>query len=392
MNTIQKIVTLALSCLVGTTPLNAQTAAPASSGKPTAIGKSWFEMDEEYPRHRFSIQLDNGESLIITLKKLGHWTPSQDFFNLFEHTDRVMTAYKDSVLQEQHTLCLDVHIPANQKNIITRFTRYEQPGGNLATIDGTELATLKTGIDTLRILQLKAAKTGTHKAESGRIQYTFLLKKLGNYETYAHNEAWKQKTGAMIDSIVAAYSNTTKPDARRHSLNVNYTPENNYLNLSRGSGASPGKLIIDGGFGVSLVRNTLCPNAEYGIGIYLAREEGVNFFTRLSANYFYRFVESSPDNFKVYGTGFVNLELGGENRQKSENNNFFYKVSVGFGYKLTNRREKDRDPSMSKDMYRLFFNYAINKFFVFTPELISNFGKGDRYNGWLGISLGFRLF
>lgn len=390
MNTIRKIVALAALCLAGTTPLNAQNGTAANSGKPAA-GKNWFEMDAEYPRHRFAIQLDNGESLIITLKKLSYWTPSQDFLNLFEQTDRVMAAYKDSIQQEQHTLCLDVHIPANQKNVITRFSPYIQPGGNLATIDGTELATLKTGIDTLRILQLKPAKPGARKAEPGRIQYTFLLKKLGNYETYARDEAWKQKTGAKIDSIVEAYGKADKPDVRRHSLNVDYTPENNNLHLTRGCGANPGKLVIDGGFGVSLVRNTLCPNAEYGIGIYLAREEGVNIFTRLSSNYFYRFVETSSNNFKGYSTGFVNLELGGENRQH-DNNNFFYKVSVGFGYKLTNRREKDRDPSMSKDMYRLFFNYSINKFFVFTPEIISNFGKGDKYNGWIGLSLGFRLF
>ena len=383
MNTISKIVALASLCLLTGTVTKAQNLLPKEELSSTArLQKKWFDYDEDKARYQFTIALDKDESLTIRFRTLSEWTSVNDFMNAFAATDKVMAAYKDSLLQEQYTQVLNVHIPVNQKNIIARFSQYNE-SANLMTINSDGAAALKLGMDTLNVLQLKA---GIQK-----IQYRFILKKLGNYTAYAQDEYWKNKTAAAIDSIVNEYRRKwKKPDAPGHGLTVSYNPMKNESSVSQGRPLKQSVLLIEAGIGVSLIRNTLCPNVDYGIGIRFNKDKEEANFLRVSASGFYRFAETSPNKFKGYPTTFINLEFGSESTHNNPHS-FFYKTSLGIGYKLLNKKEEDRDPTISKQMYRLFFNYSLNKFLVITPEFVTNFKKGDKNDNWFGLSVNLRI-
>ena len=389
MNTIRKIVALASLCLLSASATHAQNNDDnAYRNSSEAQQRRWFHMEDGKLRYEFTIQLERGESLTIRFKKISDWTSPNDLLNAFNSADKVMAAYKDS-LGGQNTKCVDIHVPVNRKNLISRLTPYNE-SGNLMAIDQDGAAALKLGMDTLRILQQNEIMV-RNKKETSQIQYTFLLKKLDNYMVYTHDDAWKIKTANTIDSIITAYRNRLrKPDAKGNGLEVSYNPIKNTTSVYQGTRMSSNKLVLDGGFGVSLIRNTLCPNVELGMAVYLDQAEKNNMFLRFSYSSFVRFAETSPDHYKGYNTTFVNLELGNESNTRKPGSPF-YKSSLGFGYKLLNKKGEDRDPTMSKQMYRIFFNYSINKFFVLTPEVVGNFKKGDQMNSWYGISLNFRF-
>lgn len=391
MNTTVHFVAGALLCLLFTADLRAQDnirQEPPSA----SIQRKWFAPDFDEMRHQFTFDLGKDEHLVIRMKKLGYWTGADDLRQATAHAAEIMQVYKDSFANEQNTRCLDIHIPASRKNLIARFSQYTE-GGNLMTVQGGEAAILKVGTDTLRILQKKKVRNSKNVEETAEIQYTFLLKNISNYSTYARDEAWQNKISTKMDSLVAEYTRRSKkPDVPRHALEVSYDPALNKTTVFQGNPyMKRSQLMIEGGFGVSLIRNTLCPSLDYGVGVYVHKEEDGFMFVRLSMTAFYRFVETSPDHYKAYPTSFVNLELGGQSN-RYDPKSLFYRTSLGFGYKLTNKKGEDRDPSMSKEMYRLFFNYSLNKSFVLTPEFVTNFRKNENYNGWLGLTLTFRLF
>lgn len=389
MHTIRKIMTAAvLSSLCSIHAAQAQQTGNNTATQ-MALQAKWFKSMDDNMQHQFTIELGEGESLIVRFKKVDHWTPVADFNNIFNRGHKVMAAYRDSLLDEQPALSLDINIPATGNHMITRFKRYSE-SGNLISINDDDVAVLKFGIDTLRILQEKRIAGSKGETNVADVQYTFLLKRLSNYSAYAQDMQWQSKAAATIDSVVALHRRKLKrPDAPTNKLRVAYDPARNKLVQTAGVNRES-RSFVEAGLGISLVRNTLCPNVEYGIGVYIHKTTEFSLFAKLSTNTFVRFVETAPDKYKGYGTAFVNLEFGGESGNYSPKS-LFYKTSLGFGYKLINKKSEDRDPSMDKQMYRLFLNYSINKFFVITPELVSNFRNNDRNNSWLGISFNFRL-
>lgn len=387
MKTIPKIVAGASLCLAATSISIAQISGnttPSQEGSTAnALQEKWFAFDEGEAKYRFTTELDKGEYLLIRFKKLSDWGTQDDFNNALSAADKVMGLYRDSLLQAQYTRTIDISVPANRKNLITRFGQVNE-SGNLMTISSEGASALKVGMDTLRILQ--TVRSGA------QIQYTFLLKDLGNYYTYAQDAAWKEKTAGKIDSIVvASRASWKRPDAASHRMKVIYNPATGLTSYDRSRTIGGGILVVEGGMGVSLVRNMLCPNVEYGIGVYLRRTQRESTFVRFTGRSIYRYAETAPNRFKGYTTTFINLEIGGESNHKDKSA-LFYKTSLGFGYKLLNKQGDERDPTMSKQMYRLFFSYHVNKFLAVVPEFVSNFRRDDDRNRWIGVSVNLNLF
>src|SRR4051812_26833522 len=102
MNTICKMVALASLCLGTTATTYAQTADTAHNAV-SELQKKWFGPDKEEQRYDFTISLSKGESMVIKFKRLSDWTSQGDFLNALSDADKVMAAYKDSLLQEQNT-------------------------------------------------------------------------------------------------------------------------------------------------------------------------------------------------------------------------------------------------------------------------------------------------
>lgn len=387
MEALHKIVAMASLCLL-TTSTGAQvlqtTERTNNLKHVDALQEKWFTLPPASPRYEIIVALDKGESVIIRFNRFNDWAGGDDFRNALAAVDKVIPAYKDSLRDELSTLVLDIHIPASQKNLITRFDKYNE-SGKMMTINDDGASSLKLGMDTLRVLQAKADT-------SSRIQYTILLKQLNNYTTYARDEAWKMKTIRVIDSAVSLYrAKWRKPNAERHGFAIDINPAKNTQKVNGTSRLTHSLLVGDASIGASLVRNSICPSVEIGIGIHFGVDRNSSLFVRLSDYTFVRFKEISNDKFKGFSTGFVNLELGVASNQVTTNSPF-YKTSLGFGYKLTNKKAEDRDPSMARQMYRMFFNYSLNKFITITPEFFGSFKKADRDNNWFGMSVKFNVF
>ena len=382
MNTISKMVSLAALCLMMTPTAKAQDNEHMQGKSAKALQEKWFTVDTNLMRYETRVELGKGEYMLMKFSVLSDWTSGEDFQSVFPVIDKVMKAYKDSLNNEQNTQVLDIYIPANQKNIITRFNQYNE-SGNMMAIGEDGASSLKLGMDTLRVIQAKSANV--------RIQYTFILKRLANYNTYAHDEHWKKMTVEVVEAAVTDHRMRWKkhPNALRHGLNITIDPEKNTKHVADTWRMSGGVLTVEAGLGVSLVRNMLCPNYDYGISANFPRT-GSNMFVRLSASGFVRFVETTPDRYKAYSTNFVNLELGSESSHDNPKS-LFYKTSVGFGYKLLAKHETDRDPTMDKQMYRFFLNYSVNRFISVTPEFITNFRKADNKNSWVGLAVNLHI-
>ena len=382
MNTIYKMVSLATLCLAMTPAAKAQDNEHGQGKSAAELQKKWFTVDTNLMRYQTTVELGKGEYLLVKFSQLSDWTSGSDFLSVFPVIDKVMKAYKDSLANEQNTQVLDVYIPASQKNIISRFNQYNE-SGNMMTIGEDGAASLKLGMDTLRVVQAKAGNV--------KLQYTFILKRLANYNTYVRDEHWKKMTADFLDSTVAQHRLRWRkhPNALRHGLYITINPEKNTKHVSDSWRMSGGVLTVEAGVGVSLVRNMLCPNYDYGIAASFPRSRE-NMFVRLSASGFVRFVETTPDKYKAYSTNFLNLEVGNESGHDN-GKSWFYKFSVGFGYKLLAKHEEDRDPTMDKQMYRLFLNYSLNKFISVTPDIVTNFRKGDSKNSWIGLSVNLHI-
>jgi hypothetical protein len=143
--------------------------------------------------------------------------------------------------------------------------------------------------------------------------------------------------------------------------------------------------------GATLVRNTFCPTLDYGLSYYFGKNNYRKTFIKASISSFVRFAEISTDRYKAYNNSFVNIEIGGESSKKDPNSRF-YKSSLGLGYKLLEKKGEDRDPTMSKQMYRLFFHYYVNNYLVITPEFATSFKKSERDRGWFGVGVALQVF
>jgi hypothetical protein len=212
------------------------------------------------------------------------------------------------------------------------------------------------------------------------------------------DDEWIDKAVHLIDSILRVYKGKwNNPDAEFHSLYVKYLPQDTIrpLQISKrllgNYDKMEGLLVLNGGFGTTLVRNTICPSVNVGILFHLRSEEKYIPFVRVSMNTFMRFEEQANKKFRNYSTGFVNAEFGIQgNESVATNKNLLF--SMGIGYKLTTKDQFFQDPSMDRDMYKLFFNYGLSKSIILQPELITNFRSKEKSNGWIGMTINFQLF
>lgn len=359
-----------------------------------------FNLKEDAIKNHFTINIPGGDFLVIEFNNLSDWRDTGAFYNVMAATSTVLDKYRDSLRNPLTGKKVNIHLPISGQPITSRFSQ-SLDNGNLISIDADGTAPLKIGMDTIRVLKNLGTKKTYDGIETVQIQYSFLLKDINKFKAIAANKQWQQQTAAIVDSVVGMYHKRWRDeDAWYHRLYVNYDPAANAdqrltinQKVQENEKVFPqyDMLTFNGGFGVSLVRNTLCPNVDFGLSYYFYADKQILTFTRLSLNAFERFQEQPDRSFQTYTTAFVNLEIGTESNSKSSKLPF-YSSSIGFGYKLVTKDQINRDPSMSYNMYRLFFNYGLSRSIVVTPEIVGNFKQKDKYNGWFGLGIKVGLF
>jgi hypothetical protein len=366
-----------------------------------------FQIPEAELNYNFTTVLPGGNYMMIGFRRLSDWRPEANLSGIMAVAGHVLEGYRDSLHADGNSRKMDLHIPISNAPVTSRFSSSVN-NTNLITESGGKRSLLKIGMDTLRILKNIARRPATEdKAEKlVQVQYTFLLKDISQFRELVRDTQWIAQTVATYDSLVAARrSKWKRQDAWFHymyvKLDQNETEKKKrlqYRTSLRSETQFYGNRIfgIDGGIGVLLVRNDLCPNIDLGASwnFYSNKEETA--FTRISLNSFMRFEQLPDKKFQPYTTSFINAELG---FRSAKVRLFlpFYKFSMGFGYMInpntTGQAKNEKDPSMSANMYKMFFNYSLSKAVTVTPEFVGDIKKyGKSGNGWIGMGITVRLF
>jgi hypothetical protein len=409
MNMIRKTAAIAAGSTLMSFMAAAQLSLPLPP-KPVRSGQDiihgLFQIPEQELNYNFTTVLPGGNYMIAGFRRLSDWRPDANLNGLVAIAGHVLDGYRDSMQDGRSSKKLEVHIPISNTPVTSRYQSWSDP--DLVTESAGVRSILKISMDTLRIVKniaIRPPREEGGEEEIVQVQYTFLLKDMNQFRQLAKEVGWQEKTVAVFDSLVAVQRHKwTRQDAWFHYMYVRYEPEaanskkvlQVRTSLNTGNEVYGNKVFnVDAGFGVLLVRNTICPNVEVGLNwnFYSDKEESA--FARLSMNTFMRFEEQADKTFKGYSTAFLNAELG--SRSANANTRLpFYQFSLGFGYMLhtnTGKYREFRDPSMSADMYKLFFNYSISKAITITPEFVSNLKRQNKGgNGWVGLGVLLRIF
>lgn len=344
----------------------------------------------------FQIAIKKGLTLHFSMTRMGLWQGNEEFKKHLLVAKQQLKLYEDSVKIFANSKRMDINL-GTENAVISRYTKSTLNNDIRIEKEG-KLDALKMGRDTLRLVKEYGSKKHQGELLIERVQYTFEMKELKEFASIANEEAWVERTATIIDSVVSVYRNKWRnADAEYHALYVAapsldsmdkmFIKKRSPDDFNKGSGI----LFINGGFGVSLVRNSLCPSVNFGLQYHFRGAEDILPFIRLSMNTFTRFEEKPDKKFNAYGTSFVNAEIGFETNELNKLNKNAL-ISIGLGYMLYPKDPLFRDPSMDKRMYKMFFNYSLSNTIILQPEFISNLGKKDNENGWIGITVNFQLF
>ena len=357
-----------------------------------------FEIKSDDLSHHFTIKINNGEYIVFELRKLSDWQGKEAFERSLLAVVPVLVQYKDSFQNLIASKRLDIHIPSKEEPIISRFNQ-NMINANIQSMLKNESSPLKMTLDTLRIVKKFMSSSNQSENDMVQFQYTFLLKDINNSSNIISNKQWREQTADMIDSVVLHYRNAwSNQDSWHRHLYVVYNPQEPlatkrlsvYARVTEDKGVNTQDMLsFNIGYGASLIRNTICPNIEFGMQFNFYADRDGRLFTRVSLNQFVRFQEQSSSSFKGYNNQFIGVEFGIESNSWNPKNSF-YSTSLGFGYKLANKHVEDRDPSFSQNMYKIFLNYGINRTFYISTELYADFKS--RNSSWFGIALNFKVF
>ena len=321
--------------------------------------------------------------------------------------------YKDSLGDNTGGVKIDYVVDADHNYRQVRFKKHK-PNGNSFVVKDNEVSKLKIEDDTVRILMhvkdpeisttLKMsaasrqkyrahAKPGRTLVELGDSTKKVMLKYapqktliitfcLNNYYDIDKIIADSMVINHTIDTLATVAQHTTAPfytigyapgetkDIRYNTFwkyrKVNFRA--NEKELAKGGD----QLVIDGGVGVGLVKNTLAPMGDIGIEIskhWRGLPTSGNSFLRLSTTPYFFFDKDAKNNTVVNDNWFVNLEFGYYN-SKGKN-----RFSMGAGYLYAERADV-----FQKQTYKAFINMQFGKITV-APEFICNDNFKQIYPG-----------
>jgi hypothetical protein len=322
--------------------------------------------------------------------------------------------YKDSLGDNTGGVKIDYVVDAGHNYRQVRFKKHN-PNGNSFVIKDNEVSKLKIEDDTVRILlhvkdpeintavRMSAAKRKKYNGqtlEPGRtisslgdttkkmlVKYTpqktlIITFCLDNYYDIDKIIADSVVINHTIDTLATVAQHTTAPFytigyAPGETKDIRYNTFWKYRKVNfraneKDLAKSGDQLIINGGVGAGLVKNTLAPMGEIGIEIdkrWRGNPTGGNDFIRLSTTPYFFFDKSAQNTTVVNDNWFVNLEFGYYNA-KGKN-----RFSMGAGYLYA-----EKGDVFQKQTYKAFVNMQMGRVTV-APEFICNNNFKQIYPG-----------
>lgn len=321
--------------------------------------------------------------------------------------------YKDSLGDNTGGVKIDYVVDADHNYRQVRFKKHK-PNGNSFVVKDNEVSKLKIEDDTVRILMhvkdpeisttLKMsavsrqkyrahAKPGRTLVELGDSTKKVMLKYapqktliitfcLNNYYDIDKIIADSMVINHTIDTLATVAQHTTAPFytigyAPGETKDIRYNTFWKYRKVNfraneKDLAKTGDQLIINGGVGAGLVKNTLAPMGEIGIEIdkrWRGNPTGGNTFIRLSTTPYFFFGQNAQNHTIVNDNWFVNLEAGfyGTNGKT--------RTSLGIGYLYA-----EKGDVFQKQTYKAFANMLFGKVTV-CPEFICNDNFKQIYPG-----------
>lgn len=366
------------------------------------IVSNLFSIPDSEVHHRFKVELMKGNYLLIDFRILSDWQSSDSgsFVQIIRTAAQVEDKYRSQMQNSQSSKRLDISIPISSEPVTARYREWNE-NSNLQVFTANDNAPLKIGMDTIRVVETWMESTMNWQLRGGsfsldhdgkaQLQYTFLLKDMDYISELAADEEWVRQTAGLLDSIVKANRLKWKrPNRTTHnSYAVVAMHENSKPTISlpadyNRSHLTGGSLHVDAGYGVSLVRNMLAPTIDWGVSLTLPIEGPTCIVQRFSWSNFYLYDKQANNTFKGYVTSMLNYEVGIGSKDRIFGN-------IGFGVRIFGAvKHYEDDPSVTRDLYRLFFRYAVNRTITVTPELYMVPKHPDQ--NWVGVTLGIRIY
>ncbi len=363
-------------------------------------------------RIRDFVYLKEGK-MILELDKGSDYQFLNNLNSILTQLRKDVAFYKDSLDNYTGSIKIDYVVDADHNYRQVRFTKHKPIGNNFVVKDN-EVSKLKIEDDSIRILlhvkdpeintavRMSAAKRKKYKGqilEPGRTissmgdsskkmlvsyapQKTLIITFcLDNYYDISKIIADSAVINHTIDTLAAVAKTTKAPfytigyapgEAKdtRYSFwkyrKVNF--KSNEKDLAKGTD----QLVINGGVGVGLVKNTLSPMGDIGIEIdkqWRGLPTAGPSFLRLSTTPYFFFDKDVKNNTIVNDNWFANLEFGYYN-SKGKN-----RFSLGAGYLYA-----ERGNVFQKQTFKAFINMQFGKITV-VPEFICNDNFKQIYPG-----------
>lgn len=349
-----------------------------------------LRLDPRAANHSLSAYLPNDVLLTVESQGVSYWPTRTELSRIAQMAAVAVRGVQDSFRSATSEKCVAIHLPVDDAAQTIQYTE-NTSFANLVLRSGTAQAALKPGFDTVRVLKTYGVKK--MKKDTGQlqqIQYMFLLKNLRDLEAVAADEALLDDVAHTMDSVVARRkARWDKDDAWFHSVEVVYKPhlpteEKARLSVQRGPDDRGDKGLWKGvewggSIGGILVRNTLAPAIDFGIGYRWPKQNQLDksSFVRASISSVFKYTPSSLSQYESYFTDatiFLNFEYGTVfNRPRTLLP--VYRTSVGVGYGYARARgtapyfNVSSIPLISEKSVRFFFSYGVSRIVTIQPEL-----------------------
>jgi hypothetical protein len=354
-----------------------------------------FSLDESDVNFHFTVALPGGNFIIIEWDRLSYWRDKADLQNIIAIAKAYESQIDDSFHEKTSAKLIGLHLPVGN-NPVTMMYSEHSAGSNVMIFKDNRPEPLKMNMDTIRVVKTLDEKVVKSKTELVQLQYTFLLKDIGQIQSLDNDPALIEKIAYTFDSIVMKYRRRwSAQDSWDKNLTVNYYPLQQkhqltaVVNNAGPNGKSYTPLEIEYNLGISLVRSTLCPYVDGGISYKWPTVKKSFLFARVSYSAFIENVMQTPTAYNVYDEAFVNGEFGVQQDTRI-NSVPSYQLSFGYGHNIS-QPSKYTDPSLPLRLNTLFIKWKLSKIFTLSYNVyFDKLGKNDQ--GISGITASARIF
>jgi hypothetical protein len=352
-----------------------------------------FEQPEAWINIRDVVHLKNRNKMIIELNNVGD-------YDYLRHLDELIAKFKDDIRFYQDSLNdiapgnvrIDYSVTTDSTSFIDRveirFKRYP-PNGDAFIKKNSEVAKLKLEQDTVNFI-LRVFAKNRHKSHISSTPYDYSIQAsffVNNYSDLFKLGDDKEFLNHTVDTLISTKKSGTVSSPYKFPSTTIYKPEivegkfrfiqsngilkrEDIYSWNKGINRSD-KVQITLNMGAGLVRNTLTPMAEGGIGWYNMRpayytkkfqQDEINTFIGASVTPYFFFDRNPDGNFYVKDNWFVTLEMGGATNFLGLSSPL---VTGGVGYLFAQKGNYFKGTTM-----KAFMNFKIRNGPTISPELI----------------------